>query len=208
MIDISGYILAGGASTRMGRPKPSLLLAGKRLTEIAYQKLDKLCTDVALIEKISSNQSDFRTILDAAPDDTQADGPLVAIYTALSDSETEWNFVLACDLPFVTSEFLEYLASSIDDKVDAIVPIQADARAQPLCGLYRRSCLEVAEMELRHGKRSPMALLDRVVTRFIDFSEFEHMESAEEFFLNLNTPQEYDAAKKIVDKRSNIKLTK
>lgn len=192
MHEISGYILAGGSSTRMGRPKQRLTLGGKELLEIAYDNLSRLCQQVSVVVKEEIAGSPYRQICDDAPGITEADGPLIGIYTALLDTETEWNFILACDLPFVTPELVDLLASNISDTSDAVIPVQTDGKTQPLCGLYRRSaCVEVAERSLKLGKRSPMAVLDQVSTLFIDFSGTNSLDGADQFFLNLNTPEDY-----------------
>jgi molybdopterin-guanine dinucleotide biosynthesis protein A len=82
---------------------------------------------------------------------------------------------------------------------DAIVPIQADGRPQPLCAFYRRkSCLLSAKQLIVEGEHKPRALLAKVRTRWVAFGELSDLPGAEDFFLNVNTPGDYERAQDIL----------
>jgi molybdopterin-guanine dinucleotide biosynthesis protein A len=85
------------------------------------------------------------------------------------------------------------------DDFDAVVPIQPDGRPQPLCAFYRRkSCLLPAKQLIAEGEHKPRALLAKVRTRFVDFRELSDLPGAEDFFLNVNAPGDYDRAQDIM----------
>ncbi|HSD46085.1 MAG TPA: hypothetical protein VLB87_05660, partial [Pyrinomonadaceae bacterium] len=84
--------------------------------------------------------------------------------------------------------------TSLCDTPDAVVPVQADERPQPLCALYRiEPCLPRATELIETGHRRPLDLLELVNTRWVPFSEIRNLDQAERFFVNINTPDDYDA---------------
>jgi molybdopterin-guanine dinucleotide biosynthesis protein A len=105
---------------------------------------------------------------------------------------------VACDLPFVTGELFEFLASLRSASSDAVAPVQADGRPQPLCALYARDpCLRLAEELLAHGELRPRVLLKRARTRWVEPVEWSKLANAHYFFMNVNTPQDYAHAVKL-----------
>jgi molybdopterin-guanine dinucleotide biosynthesis protein A len=127
-------------------------------------------------------------------------GALGGIHAALSAAKTDWVMVIACDLPFASRDLFERLKSFIDASFDAIVPMQPDGRPQPVCALYRREpCLPEIEKLIRAGEHTPRALLANVRTRYVQFAELNDLRRAENFFLNLNTPEDFDRAKRLIE---------
>ena len=85
---------------------------------------------------------------------------------------------------------------SPNESIDSIVPIQPDGRPQPVCALYRReTCLPEIERLVSAGEHTPRALLANVRTRYVQFAELSDLPGAENFFLNLNTPEDFERAK-------------
>jgi molybdopterin-guanine dinucleotide biosynthesis protein A len=85
---------------------------------------------------------------------------------------------------------------------DAIVPIQPDKRPQPLCAIYRRaSCSAVVSQLIAEGEHKPRALLAKVRTRWVNFNEISDLPGAQEFFLNVNTPEDYELARHTRDQQ-------
>jgi molybdopterin-guanine dinucleotide biosynthesis protein A len=82
--------------------------------------------------------------------------------------------------------------ASLRDDSEAVAPIQADGIPQPLCSLYRvEPCLQLAEELIKSRERKPIALLQSVRTRWVEFSELAGLENANSFFDNINTPADY-----------------
>ncbi|HEV2836145.1 MAG TPA: molybdenum cofactor guanylyltransferase, partial [Pyrinomonadaceae bacterium] len=120
-------------------------------------------------------------------------GALGGLHAALAACRADWAIVVACDLPFVTAELFKYLAS-LRESHDAVVPLQLDGRPQPLAALYRTEpCLKRATELIEAGRRRPVDLLELVNTRWVPFSELTNLDQAEKFFVNINTPDDYDA---------------
>lgn len=197
MLDVEGFILVGGASSRMGRDKSELMLGGRTTVERIAEAMSDVATRVRLVGGLVGGQDD-RTRFESVPDLAESWGPLGGIQAALHAAEAEWCIAIACDLPFVTGSLLRRLlelGSNTTEHFDAVVPIQADDYPQPLCAMYRRlPCLEAADQSIRNGEHSPRALLDRVRTRYVPFAQISDLPGASNFFFNINTPENYERA--------------
>lgn len=186
---IGAYILTGGQSSRMGTPKARLKIGGYSFVEIAARALGAVSEDIKIVGGVIRESDEWATIPDVVT--CGARGPLVGIYSALSDCSSAWAFVLACDMPFVSADLIAYLASVDRVGFDAVVPMQANGRAQPICALYRRAtCLAAADELIRGEDRSLHALLERIRVRPVPFSSFEMIANSKDPFMNVNTPED------------------
>jgi molybdopterin-guanine dinucleotide biosynthesis protein A len=191
-MSIEGFILAGGASSRMGEDKSLLRLGGRTFVESAADALRSVSTRLSVV---SSRHEEETHGLPLVRDLRANLGALGGLHAALASCRAEWAAVLACDLPFVTGELFEHLASMCSDELDAIVPIQEDGRVQPLSALYRaRVCLEQIEEMIRTDELRPRFLLSRVRARRVAFEELRDLEDSSRFFLNVNTHEDYARA--------------
>ena len=194
MFDVEGFILVGGASRRMGRDKALLDFGGQRLLERIAGELSLVASAVALVGA-REPYSSFRNV----PDVHLQWGALGGIHAGLAAAKTDWAAVIACDLPFVTHALFERLSTFVNNTTDAVVPIQADGRPQPVCALYRSAvCLPEIERLVAAGEHTPRALLANVRTRFVEFPEVRDLPGAETFFFNVNTPEDLEKAEAIL----------
>lgn len=191
-MEIEGFILAGGASSRMGEDKSRLSLDGRTFVESAAKALRVITPKVCIVSSRPRAESHGLPVIK----DLRAGlGALGGLHAALSTCRAEWAVVVACDLPFVTGELLARLDSMRADTLDAIVPTQEDGRAQPLCALYRVSvCVEQVEELIRTDELRPRLLLWRVRARRVEFGELRDLAGSARFFLNVNTPEDYARA--------------
>jgi molybdopterin-guanine dinucleotide biosynthesis protein A len=195
MFDVQGFILVGGASRRMGQDKAQLRLGTETLLERVAGQLSAATSSVTMV-----GNTQVGNPLPSVPDVYEKWGALGGIHAVLSATNTDWSIVIACDLPFVTRDLFERLKSFADESVDAIVPIQPDGRPQPVCALYRReTCLPEIERLIQAGEHTPRALLTKVRTRYVKFAELSDLPGAVNFFLNLNTPDDFERAKKLAE---------
>ena len=180
------FILTGGASSRMGTDKSQLRIEQQTFTERIAETLLQITDSVSIIGR-DSDESSLPSVAYVYP----KWGALGGIHAALAACSREWAIIVACDLPFVTSEFFSYLAAQRMDH-DAVVPIQEDGRPQPLAGLYRvAACLPQATNLIEAGRRRPLDLLEAVKTRWVAFDELRNFARAQSFFVNINTPEDY-----------------
>ena len=195
MLEIEGFILVGGASSRMGTDKALLELGGRSFVERIHAALSSITTKTSLVgppERIGHRAA----ALPIVPDVHVEWGALGGLHAALAACRVEWAAVVACDLPFVTGELFVRLAS-LRQYFDAVVPVQPDGRAQPLCALYRAEVArDLAEELIAAGERRPRALLERMRTRMAAFDELSDLEGSSDFFMNVNTPEDLVKAKR------------
>lgn len=157
---ISGFVLAGGRSSRLGQDKVLLPWRGQTLLEHALKLLDPICASV----RVCGDRSDIQHLFahsENGPsrlvisDAVKGAGPLSGIVSALEQSRTAWNFFLAVDLPLVPPALLERLALRTPhirpNGVLCILP-SLDGLLQPLCGLYHSSLAPGLRRALQEGK--------------------------------------------------------
>ena len=185
---LQAFILAGGQSRRMGSDKSQLRIENETFVERIAACLSQVTDSVTLVNPHHEHPG-FRSIVDQYP----GWGALGGLHAALAAGQSEWAIVVACDLPFVTAGLFNYLASQRENH-DTVVPLQPDGRPQPLAALYRIDpCRQRAAELIESGKRRPLDLLELVNTRWVPFTELTNLDQAEKFFVNINTPDDYDA---------------
>jgi molybdenum cofactor guanylyltransferase len=187
---LTGFVLAGGKSSRMGQDKAFLKLGGITLLERAL-RLAKAATGNATIVGNASKFAGFGVVIE---DQYPECGPLGGIHAALAQTSTDLNLIVAVDLPFLRPEFLRYLiAQAGASDAMALVP-RSGEKLQPLCAMYRRAFAEYAERSLRAGRNRINRLFSEVPTRVIEPEELKQNGFGEEMFRNLNTPEDWEKA--------------
>jgi len=180
------FILAGGASSRMGTDKSQLMIGGETFVERIATTLFKIVTKVTIVGR-ESNDPRCASVSDVFP----KWGALGGLHAALASCHSEWALVVACDLPFISADLLERIASK-REAFDAVVPLQPDGRPQPLTALYRVvPCRDKAAELIGENKRRPLDLLESVNTCWLTFAEINDLDHAGEFFVNINTREDY-----------------
>jgi molybdopterin-guanine dinucleotide biosynthesis protein A len=188
---IEGFILAGGASSRMGQDKARLRLGAHTFVERIGQALAPVVDRTTVVTSENRRAEwDLPVAIDVFTDW----GALGGLHAALTACQGSWALVVACDLPLVTTELFRVLAA-VREGFEAVAPIQPDGFEQPLCALYRVDpCRQRAEDLIAAGERRPRMLLRAVHTRWVNVNELDALEGAPYLFSNINTPQEYESA--------------
>lgn len=176
---ITGVVLAGGKSTRMGRDKGSVRFRGKPLVCHALHTLGSVVSELLL----SANEPVYKRFHDRVVHDLHPDlGPAGGIVTAMHHSRTPYLLVMPCDMPFVPPGFLRRLIEKAEK--DIVVPVH-EGRTEPLLGLYALSIKPQLESFLNKGNRSLQGFL-----RWMDVQRVPVRTSQGEGdpFRNLNSP--------------------
>jgi molybdopterin-guanine dinucleotide biosynthesis protein A len=196
---IAAFILAGGESSRMGRSKASLELGGMPM----LLRTARLVEAVAGAPTVIGNLNSGETLgLATISDDAAGMGPLGGIATALRASEAPWNLIVACDLPYLTAEWLEFLAQrGPKSHADAVVPMNTRG-AEPLCAMYHKRCEEPIRAALARGVRKVTDGLQDVLVELIDPFEWKAFDSEGLLFKNMNSPEDYEEARRRFEQRS------
>lgn len=180
---ITGIILAGGKSSRMGRDKGMIYFNGARMIEHVIRAL-KPCVSSIMI--VANDERYERFGLQVVKDIIHECGPMGGIYTGLINSSTKLNVTVSCDIPFVSTALIRTLAESPDDK-EAVVPFH-DEIFEPLCARYRRSVALKMVKHLEAGSLKMNSLLRELDVRAVDPSQVPGFNLQQ--FANINTPQE------------------
>lgn len=187
MDPVAGFILIGGASSRMGRDKSRLLVQSETFVHLIARELAQVTEQVTLVGRPDQDYPGLAVVHDLHPQW----GALGGVHGALAACTSEWALVVACDLPRVKAALFHRLLS-LRQGFDAVAPLQPDGRRQPLCALYRvDECLKRSAALIESGERKPVALLQSVSTRWVQFAELADLPGAKDFFDNINTPQDY-----------------
>ena len=192
MYDVTAFILAGGQSSRMGSEKAFLELQGRLLID----HMIGIAKSVSEQVRIVGPKQKFSAFGQIALDVYKDRGPLGGIHAALAISPSEYNLMLAIDMPFVAPRFLEYLLKQARKREELLVTVpRVDGGYQPLCACYRKGFETVADRALAAGQNKVDALFQPAITRVIDDAEFATLGLPTTMFRNLNTKEEYARAK-------------
>ena len=182
--NVSGALLLGGASSRMGSDKAQLEWQGDAWSTRIARLLDRLFGETLLIGGNPAPDAPGRRVDDLP-------GPACALrglVTALEAASSERVLVVATDLPLLEVDLL--LALTAWPEADAVVPVDAHGE-QPLCAIYRReACLPVAHARLEANQLALRGWLDELQTSRVALSAFGFDTEEAAVLTNVNTPQE------------------
>jgi molybdopterin-guanine dinucleotide biosynthesis protein A len=188
--DATAVVLAGGKSSRMGRPKSLLLFDGEPLITHIVRALKQMFAEMVIVAAPEQELPDLPAIL--VRDEVAYQGPVGGIYYGLNAANGEFCFVTSCDVPFLNAALISRLMAQILN-YDVAVPYWED-RFQPLHAVYRRSVLPLLKEQLNRGELRPVYLFDKVKTLKINESEIRSFDPEGLSFFNMNTPGDYERA--------------
>ena len=197
---VSAFILCGGANSRMGRPKGLLEFGGEPLIVRIVRIVQPLVASVTAVGTREQYAGvGLRFIEDAkfdGSDDRDAKaGPLAGIATALNASPTEWNLILACDLPYLGGDWLTwFLARAMQCDSHVVMP-KTVAGVEPLASVYRKECAGPVIAALRRGIRKVTDAIAPLRVQVVNEQEWQHIDRDGRVLRNMNTPQDYEEAR-------------
>ena len=201
-MDIGSIVLAGGKGLRLGHDKALETVDGKSLIQWVVSSLSFLNNDIIIVtaaERFSPRFTDcpekLKIITDAYPDK----GPLGGIYTGLAASESVYNLVVACDMPFLNQGLIDYMVR-ISDGFDLVVP-RLGKLFEPLHAVYSKGCLAPIEGLLKRGNLKIHGLFPRVRVRYVEAAEINRFDPEHRSFFNVNTGADLETAREVVRRR-------
>lgn len=173
--NITGVIMAGGKSSRMGTDKGLMDFQGKPMIQYGIDLLSTFFKTVV----ISTNQDEYSQFgLTIIPDIHKNCGPIGGLHAVLSEIETEYAFLLSCDMPFVSTEVILKIVDASEYQL-ATVPV-VGGKMEPLCALYSVQILPKIQRNIDNRNFKMMQLIQDCHPNFIDFDEINA-------FLNFNS---------------------
>lgn len=199
--NITGFILAGGRSRRMGRDKARTPWNNGTLLSHAVEDVSRVATRVFVVGALDFEDPPVSVLADSV----SGGGPLGGIHAALRHSETDWNLMVAVDVPLVTAGLLGFVAGFCPSNAKLVVVPKIGGKLQPLCAAYHRALLPQVENALDSGQLSIHRLLEGVGAGIVNdpcpgnmyvIEEQELLAAgfAPEMFLNVNTPEDLERA--------------
>ncbi len=184
--DVTGVVLAGGNSSRMGIDKASLIIDGKKMISYVIDALKEVFSDIIVVTKDANDIpiSGVKTIADSI----SGCGPLVGIYSALSSCDTPYCFVIACDMPCVDPDLVRWMVNCGGD-YDAFVP-KLGGFFEPLFALYSNKCLDPIKQNLARGDYRVRSVFSKVNVGYADESDLRIIDPQLRSFVNINTRED------------------
>jgi molybdopterin-guanine dinucleotide biosynthesis protein A len=190
--NLTGIVLAGGASQRMGRNKAFLKLGDHALIEVVIECMAQVCAEVLIV---AGDVRPYASL--GAPviaDRFRGMGALGGLHAGLEAATHELALVVGCDMPFLNLDLLRAFAGWAEGFDLAILRYGEQAYVEPLHAAYRRSCLPAIEAVIRANRRRIISFFPQVRVRYVTLEDVAPFDPQLRSFRNVNTPEEWEAA--------------
>lgn len=187
----TGIILAGGASTRMPGDKAFMEVGGRRVISIQLEVLKGLFEEILVVgnqERMDSLAVYEREGARAVEELVRGKGPLGGILSGLLLSRTEENFIVACDMPFIRRDAVEYLLERLAG-YQVAVPVTPKG-LEPLHAAYRLDCSSVAREQIENGNLKVTDFYAKVRVNPVAWEELLRFDPSGRMLFNINSPED------------------
>ncbi len=187
---MAGIVLSGGENLRMGVDKAFLKIGGMPIIEHILRALKGIFDNVIIV----TNDPQLYAAYDVSvvTDALDKRGPLTGIYSGLLNTRDEYNFVAACDMPFLNTGLISYMMG-LTVGHDIVVP-RIGGLPEPLHAVYHRGLLPIIENRVRNDIGQIQGVFSGARVRYVTEEEIDRYDQGRRSFMNLNTPREYKEA--------------
>ena len=197
-MDVGCIVLAGGRGSRLGHNKAKVTIGKKTLFQRVLCAVSFIDGEVVVV---SSGRESFPWLEDyprhrVVKDIYPGRGPLVGIYTGLRVSGSQYNLVVACDMPFLNRGLLTYMMEAAAG-FDLVIPRMGEM-VEPLHAVYSKSCLAPMEHMIKQGNFGVNKLLNLVRARYVETDQIDRFDPARLSFFNVNTEADLETARELV----------
>jgi molybdopterin-guanine dinucleotide biosynthesis protein A len=206
---IFGYLQAGGGSRRFGSDKALSLLGGRTLLERTAELVSSVCGNLKIVAATGKyRQAPAEIVADRWP----GEGPLGGILTALAESsrtasqtslaplaDSHWNLIVGCDMPFLTRDWLECLCARALASEAQVVVAESGNGLEPLCACWNGAARPALQAAFDSGVRKVTEAMKRVPLEVLDVTLWKRFDTDGRLFWNMNTPEDFAAARKIIE---------
>lgn len=183
-LKVTGIVMAGGKSLRMGVDKGLMMYKGKQMVTYSLDILSTFCSRVI----ISTSNPDYKVFkLETIPDQNPGAGPLGGLYSCLAKSNTEINVCLPCDLPFMKYHIIEQLLEAFDG-TKCVVPLTP--LPEPLVAVYPLSVLSVVRELIKKKSLRMTDIYEHFPVKYLSLKEFKGIDN-QVCFANINSPGDF-----------------
>lgn len=191
--EVNAIILAGGRNTRMqGTDKAFLDIDGKPFIARIIKALKGLVNEIIVVTNTPEKYSRFKVKL--VRDDAVGKGPLMGICCGLKASGAQYNFVVACDMPFIKPALIKFMLDK--KRVYDILLYRDSEKFHTLFGIYSRACIPEIEKMIKKGELRVSGIFGKLKLCLLDKKDMERIDPRMLSFMNINSPAELKAAGK------------
>ncbi|MGB8324634.1 MAG: molybdenum cofactor guanylyltransferase [Candidatus Acidiferrum sp.] len=199
-----GYVQAGGGSTRFGRDKALVELQGKTMLARTTELLWSVCEEVKIV---AANRKYSQSTVGIVEDRWPGEGPLGGILSALLETrkianEPMWSLIVSCDMPFLSCEFLGLLKEHAFGSGASVVVPESENGLEPLCACWRSDAAAEVQTMFDAGVRKVSEAMKRLPMVVLDEGVWKRFDSDQRLFWNMNTPADFEEARRILDERA------
>ena len=196
----NSIVLAGGKGLRLGHNKALIEIDGENLLQRIISRLSFLSSDIILVVAGSQQPLDIAGYpkLKIVTDIYPGKGPLVGIYSGLLSSDSAYNLVVACDMPFLNKHLIGYMLD-VSAGFDITIP-RLGNMVEPLHAVYSKNCLKAIEKLLVEDNLKIDSLLKMVKVRYVEVGEIDSFDPEHLSFFNVNTKADLDIARELAEK--------
>jgi len=194
---VSIAVLAGGQSKRMGQEKAFLEVGGQRVIERVLATVGPLSDDCFISTNSPAKYEEFglRLVSDIYPGKAALGG----IYSVIQAARYPTVLVVACDMPFLQADLLEYLMN-LAPTADVVVPVVNPSQPETLHAVYAKRCLPAIESRLVANRLRIIGFFDEVSVRYVERKKIAEFDPEFHSFVNMNTPSEWQAVQALAGK--------
>ena len=194
-LSVTGVILAGGKSRRMGENKALMRLGDDSLIGHVIRCMRPITDELLLVTNSPTEYAHLDVSMHG--DILPGAGALGGIYTGLTRASHDTVLCVACDSPFLNSNLLVYLVSILRD-YDAVMPYthrnKAQITLQTLCAAYAKRCLPIIASMLEESELRVHALQERAHIKRVSPEVWQAFDPEGMSFFNINTPEDFERA--------------
>ena len=197
--DCTGVILAGGKNSRLpGKKKTFRKVGDLMILESIYELFSNLFKEVIIVVNEPKEFAgwDMTVVTDIIPSQCA----LAGLHAGLFYASFPYAYVAACDTPFVKQSIVEYIVGQIEPKYEVIIP-RTDDGLEALSAVYSKDCIPLIENNLKKNIFMIKKFFRQKKVKEIPVEQLKALDPAMEFIFNVNTPEDLEKAKTIVNKK-------
>ena len=197
-----GIVQAGGGSTRFGRDKALVQLAGRTMLARTVELVASVCDSVQIVAPAGKYAHPGATLL---ADRYPSEGPLGGILTALwamqlASTTPCWALIVSCDMPFLNKDFLAFLGARASQGKSQVLVAESFSGLEPLCACWHTSAFPTVQAAFDSGVRKVTEVMKRLAIEVLDDNVWKRFDTEGRLFWNINTPEDFDRARRIFEK--------
>ncbi len=198
---VAGYVLAGGGSTRFGRDKALAEVGGTPMLARMIELMGGFTTKVRIVGPLEK-YADFG--VEIVADRWPGEGPLGGIISALEDepkspAESNWSLILSCDMPFLTQDWLQFMANRAAKSSAQVVLPRSASGPEPLCACWQTDAAAKLRSGFERGVRKVTEGIAMLRAEVLDEADWKRFDSEGRLFWNMNTAADYEEARRILE---------